>query len=173
MVLIDPLGRLVLVQRANGKQWGLPAGGVTPGDNSLLEAALREMAEETARYVTVVPPRGSWPAPVTYLERHPNGTFSVGFVFKAETATCLPPDGVALPSGGETIRVKAFTPDELWDLMEEVEAIYRPALNGLPLFRHLQRHELLVDAKMMLPDHEEKMLEACGFNDLKKQYGVE
>jgi 8-oxo-dGTP pyrophosphatase MutT (NUDIX family) len=53
-VIFDWPGRLLLQQRSDGGQWGLPGGCVETGE-SLHEAVVREVREETG--LTVVPDR--------------------------------------------------------------------------------------------------------------------
>src|SRR6266404_7751893 len=51
-VIFDRRGRLLLQQRSDGGQWGLPGGSVEIGE-SLAEAARREVLEETGLVVVV------------------------------------------------------------------------------------------------------------------------
>ena len=55
-VIFDPRGRLLLQQRSDGGQWGLPGGSVEIGE-SLREAVIREVGEETG--LRVIPGRAS------------------------------------------------------------------------------------------------------------------
>lgn len=54
-VIFDPAGRLLLVQRANPPSagcWSVPGGRVEPGEG-LIEATVREVAEETGLIVSI------------------------------------------------------------------------------------------------------------------------
>jgi 8-oxo-dGTP pyrophosphatase MutT (NUDIX family) len=51
-VVRDPAGRLLLVHRADNGLWALPGGGVDPGE-SVSQAVVREVAEETGIHVRV------------------------------------------------------------------------------------------------------------------------
>ena len=71
-VIFDRRGRLLLQQRSDGGQWGLPGGSVEIGE-SLTAAVVREVREETG--LTVVPRRlvGVYSDPNLQVVRYPNG----------------------------------------------------------------------------------------------------
>lgn len=71
-VIFDRQGRLLLQQRSDGGQWGLPGGSVEIGE-SLHEAVAREVLEETG--LTVVPGRliGLYSDPSFQIVRYPDG----------------------------------------------------------------------------------------------------
>jgi 8-oxo-dGTP pyrophosphatase MutT (NUDIX family) len=46
VIIVDDQERILLEQRYDNGMWGLPGGGIEPGE-SVLEAALREVKEET------------------------------------------------------------------------------------------------------------------------------
>ena len=71
-VIFDRRGRLLLQQRSDGGQWGLPGGSVEIGE-SLAAAVAREVLEETG--LTVVPRRlvGVYSDPALQVVRYPNG----------------------------------------------------------------------------------------------------
>jgi 8-oxo-dGTP pyrophosphatase MutT (NUDIX family) len=71
-VIFDRRGRLLLQQRSDGGQWGLPGGSVEIGE-SLATAVVREVREETG--LTVVPRRlvGVYSDPSLQVVRYPNG----------------------------------------------------------------------------------------------------
>jgi 8-oxo-dGTP diphosphatase len=55
-VVLDPTGRLLVVQRANppaAGQWSIPGGRVEPGE-SALDAVVREVREETGLAIRVI-----------------------------------------------------------------------------------------------------------------------
>jgi 8-oxo-dGTP pyrophosphatase MutT (NUDIX family) len=71
-VIFDRRRRLLLQQRSDGGQWGLPGGSVEIGE-SLATAVAREVLEETG--LTVVPRRliGVYSDPSLQVVRYPNG----------------------------------------------------------------------------------------------------
>jgi 8-oxo-dGTP pyrophosphatase MutT (NUDIX family) len=71
-VIFDRRRRLLLQQRSDGGQWGLPGGSVEIGE-SLTAAVVREVSEETG--LTVVPRRliGVYSDPALQVVRYPNG----------------------------------------------------------------------------------------------------
>ncbi len=71
-VVFDRRGRLLLQQRSDGGQWGLPGGSVEIGE-SVTRAVEREVLEETG--LTVVPRRvvGVYSEPEWQIVRYPDG----------------------------------------------------------------------------------------------------
>jgi 8-oxo-dGTP pyrophosphatase MutT (NUDIX family) len=71
-VIFDRRRRLLLQQRSDGGQWGLPGGSVEIGE-SLATAVAREVLEETG--LTVVPRRliGVYSDPALQVVRYPDG----------------------------------------------------------------------------------------------------
>jgi 8-oxo-dGTP pyrophosphatase MutT (NUDIX family) len=71
-VILDRRGRLLLQQRSDGGQWGLPGGSVEIGE-SVAEAVVREVREETG--LTVRPRRiiGVYSDPALQVVRYPDG----------------------------------------------------------------------------------------------------
>jgi 8-oxo-dGTP pyrophosphatase MutT (NUDIX family) len=71
-VIFDRRRRLLLQQRSDGGQWGLPGGSVEIGE-SLAAAVAREVLEETG--LIVVPRRlvGVYSDPALQVVRYPNG----------------------------------------------------------------------------------------------------
>jgi 8-oxo-dGTP pyrophosphatase MutT (NUDIX family) len=71
-VIFDRRGRLLLQQRSDGGQWGLPGGSVEIGE-SLRDAVVREVSEETG--LTVVSGRliGLYSSPALQIVRYPDG----------------------------------------------------------------------------------------------------
>jgi len=71
-VIFDRQGRLLLQQRSDGGQWGLPGGSVEIGE-SLHDAVVREVSEETG--LTVAPGRlvGLYSSPAFQIVRYPDG----------------------------------------------------------------------------------------------------
>ncbi len=53
VIVLDERGRILLEKRSDSGLWGLPGGRIEPGE-SLIEAALREVREETGLTVEIV-----------------------------------------------------------------------------------------------------------------------
>lgn len=71
-VIFDRRGRLLLQQRSDGGQWGLPGGSVEIGE-SVTDAVRREVHEETGLSVSVRRLIGVYSAPRRQVVRYPNG----------------------------------------------------------------------------------------------------
>lgn len=71
-VIRDRRGRILLQQRSDGGQWGLPGGSVEIGE-SLAEAVRREVREETGLDVAVRRLVGVYSEPALQVVRYPNG----------------------------------------------------------------------------------------------------
>ena len=71
-VIFDRRGRLLLQQRSDGGQWGLPGGSVEIGE-SVQGAIVREVREETGLSVAVRRLIGVYSEPALQLIRYPDG----------------------------------------------------------------------------------------------------
>jgi len=71
-VIFDRRGRLLLQQRSDGGQWGLPGGSVEIGE-SVRDAVAREVREETGLIVVVRRLVGVYSMPSLQLVRYPDG----------------------------------------------------------------------------------------------------
>jgi 8-oxo-dGTP pyrophosphatase MutT (NUDIX family) len=71
-VIFDGRGRLLLQQRSDGGQWGLPGGSVEIGE-SVHDAVIREVREETGLQVTVLRLVGVYSEPTLQVVRYPDG----------------------------------------------------------------------------------------------------
>ncbi len=71
-VILDGRKGLLLQQRSDGGQWGLPGGSVEIGE-SVTEATAREVREETGLDVTVGRLVGVYSDPQLQIVRYPNG----------------------------------------------------------------------------------------------------
>jgi 8-oxo-dGTP pyrophosphatase MutT (NUDIX family) len=107
----DEDGRLLLVREAQTGLWQT-IGGAIDLDESPLEAALRETAEETGVRVQIDGIRGVTGGP-EYRLRYPNGDLVsyVSIVFDARVV-----DGIPRPDGTETVDVAWFRPRELTEV---------------------------------------------------------
>ena len=72
-VIFDRRGRLLLQQRSDGGQWGLPGGSVEIGE-SVTDAVRREVNEETGLNVAVKRMVGVYSDPALQVVRYPDGT---------------------------------------------------------------------------------------------------
>jgi ADP-ribose pyrophosphatase YjhB (NUDIX family) len=71
-VIFDRRGRLLLQRRSDGGQWGLPGGSVEIGE-SVREAVIREVREETGLVVSVRRLVGVYSEPQRQVIRYPDG----------------------------------------------------------------------------------------------------
>jgi len=94
VILADTSGRILLMRRAQEDTWGIPGGGVEPGE-SWAEAALRECREETGWKARIDGLLGIYSDPVTQVHRYPGGTLRqfVGVVFMATAVRRVGPVG--------------------------------------------------------------------------------
>jgi 8-oxo-dGTP pyrophosphatase MutT (NUDIX family) len=94
----DPAGRLLLARRADTRNWELPGGKVEPGE-SVVDAAVREVAEETGVRISVTGLSGVYTDP-GHVMVYPTGEVRQQF------ALCLhgvPVSGRPRPDGHEMI----------------------------------------------------------------------
>ena len=107
-VIFDRRGWLLLQQRSDGGQWGLPGGSVEIGE-SVADAVVREVREETG--LTVRPLRivGVYSDPAIQVVRYPDGNVwhyvSICFECKAVRGT--------LTTCDETLALDYFPPGRL------------------------------------------------------------
>lgn len=71
-VIFDRRGWLLLQQRSDGGQWGVPGGSVEIGE-SVHDAVIREVREETGLHVTVRRLVGVYSDPALQVVRYPDG----------------------------------------------------------------------------------------------------
>lgn len=99
VLLEDTQGRFLVLRRADDGKWGLPAGGLELGE-SLLEAAARELHEETSLILHAPTPFGLSSSPAIENHTYPNGDRVQGIALLLHmTATDAQPavnDGEAL-----------------------------------------------------------------------------
>lgn len=82
VVVQDEAGRVLLMCRSGEATWGLPGGGVEPGE-TWEQAALRECREETGWEIALHGLLGIYSDPATQIHRYPSGkrVHFVGAVF--------------------------------------------------------------------------------------------
>jgi len=107
-VIFDRRGRLLLQQRSDGGQWGLPGGSVEVGE-SLAAAVQREVKEETGLAVDVRRVVGVYSDPALQVVRYPTGHVwhYVNVCFE-----CRARSGV-LTTCDETLDLRYFPPRRL------------------------------------------------------------
>ena len=120
VVLRDEDGRVLLVRRAHDDAWGIPGGGLEPGE-SWTDAALRECREETGWEARIDELMGIYSDPAAQVHRYPSGARRqfVGVLFMATA-----PRRVGL-GDGQTAELRRVTPD---DLPGRLFAHHRPVL---------------------------------------------
>jgi len=100
-------GRILLAKRTDSGQWTIPGGGMKPGE-TIAEAAIREVEEETGVEVEVLSLVGIYSNPnhvVEYGDGEVRQQFSVCFACQ--------PIGGELTTSDETTDIGYFSPDEI------------------------------------------------------------
>jgi ADP-ribose pyrophosphatase YjhB (NUDIX family) len=107
-VIVDGRGWLLLQQRSDGGQWGLPGGSVEVGE-SVREAVIREVREETGLRVAVRRLVGVYSDPVRQVVRYPGGDVwhYVTICFECTVR------GGELTTGDETLALQYVSPRRL------------------------------------------------------------
>lgn len=116
VVVLDNAGRILLIHRADDGTWGLPGGGVEPGE-TWSQAAVRECKEETGWLVHIVGLFGVYSNPDTQTHIYPDGrrVHFMGVVFRAELV-----EQVGEPSE-ESVAVDFFRLDELPEMIFQAD----------------------------------------------------
>lgn len=94
VVVTDDAGRILLIQRADNGNWALPGGGIDIGE-SLGEAAVREVREETGIRCTITGLVGIYTNPDHRIEYTSNGEVRQEFTI---VLTGQPVSGQPTPS---------------------------------------------------------------------------
>jgi len=107
-VIFDRRGRLLLQQRSDGGQWGLPGGSVEAGE-SVDGAVRREVHEETGLDVAVRRLVGVYSDPALQIVRYPDGNVwhYVNVCFECTVR------GGTLTTCDETLDLRYFVPGRL------------------------------------------------------------
>jgi 8-oxo-dGTP pyrophosphatase MutT (NUDIX family) len=107
-VIFDRRGRLLLQQRSDGGQWGLPGGSIEIGE-SVTEAVKREVREETGLVVAVRRLVGVYSTPALQVVRYPDGNVwhYVSLCFECTVR------GGELQTCDETLALEYFSPRRL------------------------------------------------------------
>lgn len=116
VVVMDADGRLLLGRRGEDGTWGLPGGGLEPGE-TWEQAARREFREEVGVNVSLTGVLGIYSDPETQLLRNASGddVQCVGVVFRGETVERPVADGEELVElgwfGHDDLPEALFPPD--------------------------------------------------------------
>jgi glycerol 3-phosphatase-2 len=110
VIIVDDEGRILLEQRRDNGMWGLPGGGIEPGE-SVFQAALREVKEETGLNVRITRLLGVYSEPaegriVTYPD---NGDVAQ----LVDTVLTAEPIAGSLVMSSESLRLDFFHPEAL------------------------------------------------------------
>lgn len=107
-IIFDRRRRLLLQQRSDGGQWGLPGGSVEIGE-SVTDAVQREVNEETGLVVTARRLIGVYSDPGLQVVRYPNGNVwhYVNVCFECAV------EGGELTTGDETLDLAYFPTNRL------------------------------------------------------------
>ena len=110
VIVVDNCGKILLEKRSDNGMWGLPGGGIEPGE-SVIETAHREVKEETNLEIRLTGLVGIYSEPsagriVTYPD---NGDVRhlVDIVFTAVV------NSGEISKSNESLEVKFFNPDSL------------------------------------------------------------
>lgn len=114
--------RLLLQQRADGGQWGLPGGSVEIGE-TVTAAVVREVREETGYEIAVGRLIGVYSDPHLQIVRYPDGRVwhYVNLCFAGALR-----GGEPRPAPGETLALGWFAPD---GLPENLVPLHRPRID--------------------------------------------
>lgn len=116
VILSDGAGRILLMRRSGEGTWGIPGGGVEPGE-SWSEAALRECREETGWLARIEGLLGIYSDPATQVHRYPSGVVEqlAGVVFLASAIEHVgAPDAEAIDLrwvNADSLPTPLFRPD--------------------------------------------------------------
>lgn len=143
VVLQDDQGRWLLQRRSDSGLWGLPGGGLEPGE-TFLEAARRELEEETGLKDVPLTPMMSLSGPELY-HRYPHGdeVYLVGQAVRAVLGAARFAEAT-LGTDGETLELRLFGLDQLPVLSGGAEHLVARRLRqeaGLPELPALTNRE--------------------------------
>lgn len=107
-IVLDDNGRILLQQRSDNQQWGIPGGGIEPGEEPAT-SAIREVYEETGLHVEITRLIGVFGGK-EQVKQYPNGD---QFAYISVTFECRVIAGDINPDPDETLDANWFTLDNL------------------------------------------------------------
>jgi len=107
----DEKGHVLFIRRSDDGRWGLPAGGIEPGESPAI-AVRREVAEETGLIVLPTRIAGVFGGP-GFRHRYGNGDEVEWTVTVFE---CKSIGGALAPVDGEAVELRYFAPNEAPEL---------------------------------------------------------
>jgi len=109
VIIFNEKNEVLLQKRADIKLWGIPSGHVEPGE-TVKEAAIREVLEETGLHVKILRLIGIYSDPSSQIFHYPDGrvTHFVTCCFQAEVA-----GGEFKAASSETLDLRYFPVDGL------------------------------------------------------------
>jgi len=124
VVVRDGAGRVLLVRRADDGSWGITGGWVSPGE-SVQDAAVREVMEETGWQVRVTGLLGVYSDPDVMSWTYPNGDQAefVNVIFEGRAVERV--GGV----DAETLEARFFAPHELPEIRQNDRLVVLDALS--------------------------------------------
>jgi 8-oxo-dGTP pyrophosphatase MutT (NUDIX family) len=132
VIVVDAMGRILLERRSDNGLWGLPGGAIHPGE-SVREAALREVKEETGLDIRITSLLGVYSEPTGRIVTYPdNGdvVHLVDIVFTAEFFSGK------LAVSQESLELSFFSPEAL------PRAVVPPALQPIDDFIQGRSHNI-------------------------------
>jgi len=109
VVIFDENERVLLQKRADVGLWGLPSGHVEPGE-TVAEAAIREIKEETNLRIRLLKLIGVYSEPASQIFHYPNGRI-VHFITTCFLAEVI--GGELCCHSDESLDVKFFSKEQL------------------------------------------------------------
>ena len=126
IILRDGLGRILLEKRSDCGRWGLPGGRIEPGE-SIIEAAIREMKEETGLTVEIACLLGVYSGPSDRIVTYPDDVVQLIDIMLEATMV-----GGELSCSSESEDLRFFDPAALpSDLVPPAKAPLEDVIKGL------------------------------------------
>ena len=120
VIVVDPAGRILLERRSDNGWWGLPGGAIEAGE-SVRQAALREVREETGLEIRITGLLGVYSEPAGRIVRYPDNGDVAHLVDITLTAEIVSGE---LKLSPESLDLKFFSRDSLpWKI---VPPAYQP-----------------------------------------------
>lgn len=109
VIIFDENKKFLMQKRADVGLWGIPSGHVEPGE-SIVEAAIREVWEETGLNIRIKRMIGVYSDPKSQVFKYPNGvtTHFITIYFEGEVV-----GGEINCSSPETLQLNYFSMDDL------------------------------------------------------------